>query len=1001
MKPLLVGVLLCFPVAAEEPAGERDRLDHFNDRVLPLLQARCISCHGPEKQKGGLRLDSRVALLKGGETGPSAVPGDPEASLLVQALRHSHGDLKMPPKETLTPDEIGAVVRWIRDGVPWPDPATLLFEDDEIVAQGEGTARLSTDDRHAGSAALLVTTQRSCPSVPGWSFRVAEHPKAGEVRFARFAWKKRGGGAVFFELSNAGKWRSQAETNLAWVAGPNSTGWGALSVASEAPREWTVVTRDLWKDRGSWSDLLVTGFCLTAVDGGEALLDSVLLGPTIESLEAYRPHRAASSRSARLGDAWSDPRNPIVRIFQGKRLDLWSLKRVVRPDASSIDELLDASLSKSGLRRSPEADLRTLIRRVTVDLTGLPPTPSELEEADYEKVVDRLLASPRAGERWARLWMDVVRYADTQGFERDELQPLVWRYRDYLIRSFHADKPYDQFIREQIAGDELVSGAPKDAADVDRLIATGYLRLGPYDSTGSIFEENAKNRNELMTDLANTTGSAFLGLTVACANCHDHKFDPISQADHFRLRAFFSGVKRQDDTAIDLAPVQEEIRVHNAAIDVRVRDLEKEAAAILEPSRKSILEKRRAGIPADLLPLLDLEKEKQTKEIREKIKPFVEKLKVDDPEIVKGLSVEDRKRHEAVLKEIEHAKADRRELTRAMTMREDGGKRPPTQIFYQGDFTQPREEVHAGFLSALDPNPAPDGRRATLAAWIASPGNPLTARVIVNRIWQQHFGRGIVATPNDFGFSGARPTHPELLDWLASELVAGGWSLKALHRKILLSAAYRQSSKESADGKRIDPDNRLFWRQNVRRLDAEATRDAMLAVSGLLLPKDSGAPVWPPVPKDMLDAQPGILETKSDKAARDRLQGWFTDPVEKTDVRSVFLIQKRVLGIPFLAPFDLPDMNVSCGRRDCTTVAPQALQLLNSAFSERVALAFAKRIEQEAAGGDRVALALRLALGRAPTAEELQLGRSVVGRRGALVDWCRVLLNVNEFFYLD
>src|SRR5579883_169047 len=263
MKPLLACVLLCLPPAAPDPEGEGDRYDHFNDRVLPLLQARCISCHGPDKQKGRLRLDSREALVKGGETGPALDLQTPESSLLLQAVRHARGDLMMPPKEQLTAEEIGALVRWIREGAPWPDPAHVLFEDDEISAEGEGTSRLSTDHPYAGSSALLVTTQRSCPSVPGWSFRVTEHPTAGEVRYARFAWKKHGGGAICFEFANQGKWRSQAETNLAWVAGPNTTGWGALALAPEAPSGWTVVTRDLWKDRGTWTDLIVTGFCLT------------------------------------------------------------------------------------------------------------------------------------------------------------------------------------------------------------------------------------------------------------------------------------------------------------------------------------------------------------------------------------------------------------------------------------------------------------------------------------------------------------------------------------------------------------------------------------------------------------------------------------------------------------------------------------------------------------------------------------------------------------------
>ena len=452
-----------------------------------LLKARCVSCHGAEKQKGSLRLDSRAAMLKGGESGPAVILGQPEKSLLVQAVRHAAGDLKMPPKERLAADEIESLARWIKEGAPWPETIAI-------------------------------------------------------------------------------------------------------------------------------------------------------------------------SNSARVGDAWSDPRNPIVRIFQGKRLDLWSLKKVARPGASSIDELIQASLAKAGLALSPEADLRTLIRRVTFDLTGLPPTPEELEEKDYVTVVDRLLASPRYGERWARHLMDVIRYSDTQGFERDELQPLVWRYRDYLIRAFNADKPFDQFVKEQLAGDEMVSGPPKNQAEVDRLIATGYLRLGPYDSTGSIFEENAKNRNELMTDLANTTGSAFLGLTMSCCNCHDHKFDPISQADHFRLRAFFAGVKRQDDTPIDLAPVQEEIKAHNAVIDARLKDLEYERAGALEN-----------GLATD----------------------------------PKKLSGEAKERYDEVQKKIDHEKSARREFTQAMTMRESGS-RPATHLFYQGDFTQPREVVEAGFLSALD-----------------------------------------------------------------------------------------------------------------------------------------------------------------------------------------------------------------------------------------------------------------------------------------------------------
>jgi hypothetical protein len=751
MRLLLAGLLAW--------GGEADA-----ERVRALLETRCASCHGAEKQKGGLRLDSREALLRGGESGPGAVEGDPDRSLLLRAVRHEAGELRMPPKERLPGDQVELLSRWIKGGLPWTEAT------------------------------------------------------------------------------------------------------------------------------------------------------------------------ASAAGASRIGNAWTDPRNPIVRLFDGKRLDLWSLRPIAAPPGEpGIDRQIAAALEAKGLTPSHEADPRTLIRRVTFDLTGLPPTPDEIRDfvrrPDYEALVDRLLASPRYGERAARLWLDVVRYSDSNGFERDEFLSEHYRYRDYVIRAFNADKPFDDFIREQLAGDERVPGAPRDAADVDRLVATGYLRMGPYDSTGSIFEENAKNQNELMADLANTTGAAFLGLTMACANCHDHKYDPISQADHFRLRAFFAGLKRQDDTPIDLEPLQEEIRAHNAPLEARLKELEASKAD---------------------------------------------------------------------KKEIEAVKASLRRFTTAMTARTTKGALPATRIFYQGDFTQPRDEVQPGFLSALDPQPAtllPAGRRSTLAAWIASPGNPLTARVIVNRVWQQHFGRGIVATPNDFGWSGARPTHPALLDALAARFIADGWSIKKLHRQILLSATYRQASPDDPVRRAKDPENHLLWRQNPRRLDAESTRDALLAVSGTLLPKDSGPPIWPPVADDILDAQPGILETHSDQAARDRKQAWYTSPADQVDVRSVFLIQKRALRLPFLQPFDLPDPTVSCGRRDCTTVAPQALQLLNSAFATRMAEALARRVEGERDPG---ASAAWLALGRGPTPKEAELGR-----RLGLVSWCRVLLNLNEFVYVD
>ncbi len=591
----------------------------------------------------------------------------------------------------------------------------------------------------------------------------------------------------------------------------------------------------------------------------------------------------------------------------------------------------------------------------------------------YDKLVKRLLDSPRYGERQAQLWLDVVRYADTNGYERDEFRPLIWQYRDYVIRAFNQDKSFAEFIREQLAGDELVAGAPKSSADADALIATGYLRLGQWDSTAAIFQDENRLRAEVMADLTNTTASAFLGLTMSCCQCHDHKYDPLSQADHYRLRAFFAGVTPRDDLPISLASEQTGIEQHNAELDRQAAPLKDE---------------------------------------------------------VKGLAKENKQRQEELKAQIGSIDSRRRQPRRAMAATDSGPSPPATHLLYQGDFASPREETPPGFVSVLQPAPAniepprsgTSGRRLALANWITSQDNPWTARVIVNRIWQQHFGVGIVATPNDFGYSGARPTHPELFDWLADEFIRSSWSLKELHRLIVTSAAYRQRSRETAELRRLDPDNRLLARQNVRRLDAEMLRDSLLASSGLLKPYDSGKPLWPPVPEELRKAQPAILEAEKGGDGG-RMQGWYADPVEETDVRSIFLVRKRCLPIPFLQAFDLPDTTTSCARRDTTVVAPQALMLLNSPESIRYAQAFASRV---AAPNDKpivtdarlakplIDRAFLFSLARKPTDDEQQLSiaflkshsekHAAAGDRAgmlALVDLCRAIFNLNEFAYID
>jgi len=964
----------------------------FVEDVLPLLEAKCVSCHGPEKQEGNLRLDSWAAAKGGGDRGAAIVPGDVEKSLLVTAISFRDPDFQMPPKQKLSDKEIAMLTNWVKAGAAWPEPVAVLFEDQPqflaALTSGNGKGRLIAEGAFGGKAALGITPlQRDGVKIPGWNFAIREQPQPGEYRYLRLAWKKRGEGSVMIELAANGAWPDAKVAKGRYVAGPNTTGWAAISIGETAPSEWSVATFDLWKDIGSFT---LTGIAPTCDRGEEAFFDSIILGPTIASLDAYRPGAATANDATDIssfGDALTDKRNPIRKLFRGERLDLWSLKQPSRDGSHDIDSFIRERLAKEKLTPAPEADRRTLIRRLTFDLIGLPPTPDEVAAfvADqapdaYHKLVNRLLDSPRYGERQARLWLDVVRYADTNGYERDEFRPLAWQYRDYVIRSFNQDKPFDQFIVEQLAGDALVSGVPKNSAEADMLIATGFLRLGQWDSTASIFQEEPRLRAEMMADLTNTSASAFLGLTMSCCQCHDHKYDPLSQADHFRFRAFFAGVTSRDDLPVSVAEEQAEIDKHNTELDQQAAPLKAEQAKL----------------------------DKANKE-----------------------------RHEELKTKLAEIEAKKRQPRRAMGVTESAAP-AATHIFYQGDFASPREEVQPGIPTVLgadsrgslreptrliaERSTTIDSRRLKLANWIASADNPWTARVIVNRIWQQHFGTGLVATPNDFGYSGARPTHPELLDWLAIEFMQRNWSIKELHRLIVSSATYRQRSTGGSPVSEMQASRLHYGAQNVRRLDAETLRDALLSVSSLLKPYDSGKPLWPPVSEELLKAQPAILEAEKGGDGG-RMQGWYADPIEQTDVRSVFLVRKRCLPIPFLQAFDLPDTTVSCARRDTTVVAPQALMLLNSPEGVRYAQALATRVsgatdkldfDDTVKTKQLLETLFQVALNRTPTAQELPLSVEFLKRHAqqhreagdrasllALTDLCRAILNLNEFAYID
>jgi len=740
------------PPARDEAAAAQ----FFEAKVRPVLVDHCLKCHGPDKAKSNLRLDSRAGALAGGDQGPAVVPGKPAESLLVAAVGYEDDGLRMPPSKKLPATVAADLARWIEMGAPWPGPG------------GAGASP-------------------------------AAAPKAG----------------------------------------------GPLIVTD--------------RDRAHW---------------------------------AFRPVR----RPAVPGPTGGNP----------------------------IDAFIRAGLEARGLKANPPADRTALIRRVTFDLTGLPPTPAEVDAflADttpdaYDRLVDRLLASPRFGEAWARHWLDLVRFAETNSYERDDPKPSAWRYRDYVVRAFNDDKPYDRFVREQLAGDELPDGG------TDGLIATGYYRLGIWDDEPT---DREQARYDGLDDVVATTGQVFLGLTVDCARCHDHKIDPVPQADYYRLLAFFQNINHY-----------------------------------------------RNGGPTDEAPLVDGQTvHGQAPTSRQGEKPL------------KGPTV--------------------------LRVTEAGRVAPDTFVLLRGNPQARGPKVGPGFLTVLGtpdpviPTPAADahstGRRTVLADWIASESNPLTARVIANRLWQHHFGRGIVRSSSNFGTQGDAPTHPELLDWLASELAAGGWRLKPLHRLIVTSDAYRRSSRSDPASLARDPANDGLWRTDPRRLTAEELRDAVLAVSGELDLTMYGPGVFPEVPAEVLAGQsmPG--------------KGWHTSPPREQMRRSIYVHVKRSLLLPILESFDLAETDRSSPVRFSTTQPTQALAMLNGAFVNGRAAALADRLRREAGSGPaaQVALAFRLATARTPTPAELDRGTALMAAlqatdglspAAALKTFALLVLNLDEFVYLD
>ncbi|RLS76169.1 MAG: DUF1553 domain-containing protein [Planctomycetota bacterium] len=722
---------------------EESPTDHFESAIRPLLIAHCIECHGPDRQESGLRLDSRPGWMKGGDRGPAIVPGDPENSILLLAVKHADPNLQMP-EEKLSDADIAAIEKWIREGAVDP--------------------------------------------------------------------------------------RETAEASSKHVVSDPRTFWSFQPV------------RDL------------------------------------------------------------DP--PAVS----------------QPDwvRTPVDAFILAQLDTNGLKPSPRADARTLVRRAYFDLIGLPPTPEQVAAFEREptqdawaRLIDQLLASPQYGERWGRHWLDVARYADSGGFETDVYYRNAWRYRDYVVKSFNDDKPYDVFVQEQIAGDELwpdditLNGnytiAPEKVRHLEAWTGTGLYTLGPQVHESNM--DGKKIRYETYSDWVDTTGAAFMGLTFSCARCHDHKFDPITQQDYYALQAIFSASREIEYPIIDAMGITD-FKQHYPRI------------LAVEESRRALqmFDARMAG---------------------------------------KALSAEEQTERQNLLNAIANNVLALPEntalgvplvgLMETPTVSVLGHERPeliaPVYLLNRGELSRPRDAVAPGLPEALkrasgwqESMPGHLKNRAALAQWLTSPKHPLTARVMVNRIWHGHFGRGLVGSLNDFGQMGERPTHPELLDWLASQFMKSGWSIKQMHRTMMLSSTYQMHSvATSEENASIDPQNRHFWKMNRRRLEAEVLWDSIHSVAGTLNLKMGGRPVVPPLEPEA--GAPGYWIVSADPAEHTR--------------RGLYILQRRNYRFPMFDVFDLPVNAVSAPARDVTTVAPQALWMMNNPTAVRQSQAFAARLRNE------------------------------------------------------